>query len=111
MAVDDVAVLSLKAEFLQQLVAHPAILIVGIVGVFRLHPGFFIGDEPPFEGGHPIPAENGAIPACPQPPQEVHAELPLLRTPLVVVGLSGGLFGVVEETLAAALLAADGEGH
>ena len=109
--VDDVAVLALEAEFHQEPVTDPAILIVGVVGVFRLRPGSLVRDKPPLEGGHPISAENGAVPARPQPPQEVHAELPLLGTPLVVVGFSGGFLGIVQKPLAAALFAADGEGH
>ena len=111
MAVDDVAVGSLQAELLQQHIAHRRILIQGVVGVLGLGPGALVLDEPPLKGGHTVPAEDGAVPSGPQPPQEVHAQLALRGAGGVIIGLAGGLLRVVQEVAAGALVPADGKGH
>ena len=56
-----------------------------------------VRDEAPLKGGHAVPAEDGAVAPGPEPPQEVHAELPLRGTGLVVIGPAGGLLGVVQK--------------
>ena len=109
-AVDDVAVGALQAELPQQHLAHGGVVVQRVVGVLGLRPGTLVPDQPPLEGGHPVPAEDGAVPSGPQPPQEVHAELPLPGARRVIICLAGRLLGVVQELPAGALLAADGEG-
>ena len=73
--VDDVAVVPLQAELLEDLVADLGLLIQRIVGVLGLGPGRLVLDEPPLEGGHAVLAEDGAVAAGPQEPEEVHAQL------------------------------------
>ena len=109
MAVDDMAMGTLQAKLLQDALAHLRVVIKGVVAVFGLGPGALILDEPPLKGGHSVPAEDGAVPARPEPPQEVHAELPLRGTGLVIISLAGGLLGVVQKLPARALFSADGE--
>ena len=100
MAVDDVAVGALQTELLQQGLAHRRVIVELIVDVLGLGPGGLVGDEAPLKGGHPIPAEDGAVAPGPQEPQKVHAGRPLRRTGGGVVGPAGGEIGVVQEGLA-----------
>ena len=100
-----------QAEFPQQHIADGRVLVIGVVGIFRLGPGTFVGNEAALEGSHPVPAKNGAVPAGPQPPKEVQTELALGGAALVIVGFSGGLFGIVQEFLSGTGLAADGKFH
>ena len=110
-AVDDVAVGPGQAEFGQHPVAHGGVVVVGVVGVFGLGPGCFVGHEPPLEGGHAVPAEDRGVAPAPQKPQVVHAELLLRRAGLGVVGLAGHRFGVVQEGAAGELAPVGLEGH
>ena len=103
-AVDDVAVGAFQAKFLEEHIAHGRVLVIGVVGVLGLGPGALVLDEPALEGGHPVPAEDGAVASGPEEPEKVHAQL-------VVVGLAGGGVGVVQELLSFPLLAADLEGE
>ncbi len=112
MAVDDVAVGAVQVEGVEHALAHGGVVVQPVIGVFGLHVGGFVGDEAPLEGGHPVPAEDGAVAPAPQPPQKVHAELPLRGAGLVVVGSAGGGVGVVQEGPARQIFAADGgEAH
>ena len=111
MAVDDVAVLPFQAEFLQQHIAYSRILIIGVIGVLGFCPGAFVLNEPALQGGHPVTAEDRAVAARPQPPEEVQTELALRCAALVVVGLSCGFLRVIQKCLAGTHLAADGEFH
>ena len=70
-----------------------------------------VGDEPPLEGGHAVPAKDGGVAPAPQPPQEIHAELPLRGAGLVVVGFACGKIGVVQELPSGQVPAANGEVH
>ena len=109
MAVDDVAVLALQAKLPQQLFTDVGVFVEAVVGVFGLGPGVLVGDEAALEGGHAVAAEDGAVASAPQPPQKVHAELPLGRAGLIVVGAAGRSVGVVQKLLTAEVIAADGE--
>ena len=109
MAVDDVTVGTFQPELLEQEFTYRRVVVELIVGVFGLGPSGLVQDEPPLKGGHPVPAEDGAVAACPQKPQKVHAELPLLSTGLAVVGPAGIGVGIVQESLARQGLASDGK--
>ena len=103
MAVDDVAVRTLKTEFLQNELADGGVLIERVIRVLRLRPGLFVGDEAAFEGGHAIPAEDRAVAPGPEEPEQVHAQLALGRAGFVVIGLARRGIGKVEEVLSGAL--------
>ena len=111
MTVDNVAVRAVQTKFTQQHIADSRIVVVGIVGILGLCLGTFIQDEPPFKSSHPFPSEDGAVPACPKPPQEVHAEFTLFCSPLIIVSFSGSTVGIVHEFLTGSSLTADGEGQ
>ena len=109
MTVDDVAVLPFQAEFLQKHSAGFRIMVIGIIGILRFRPGGLIRDETALKGGHPVTAEDRAVAAGPEPPEEVHTELPLRCSLLVIIGFSGCFFRIIQEFLTLALPAADGE--
>ena len=99
-AVDDVAVGALQAELPQQRLADLRVVVELVVDVFGLGPGGLVGEETPLKGGHAVAAEDGAVAARPQEPQEVHAGGPLRRAGGGVVGPAGGQIRIVQEGLA-----------
>ena len=81
-------------------------MIVGVIGVLRLGPGGLVLDQPPFEGGHAVPAKERRIAPAPEEPQEIHARKALRGAGLGVIALSGHLFRMVQERAPAKILAA-----
>ena len=102
MAVDDVAVRTFQAEFLQDEVADFGVLIQRVVRVLGFGPRSLIRNQAAFKGRHAVAAEDGAVAAGPQEPQKIHPEFALGRAALVVVSLACGGIDVVQQVLAGA---------
>ena len=73
MAVHDVAVGALQAELPQNADADVRVVVVGVIGVFALHPRRLVGDERPLKGGDVVPPEEGGVAPAPEEPQKVLA--------------------------------------
>ena len=76
-AVDDVGVGGVQAEFPQNHLADGALLDLGVVGIVDLYVGLRLGDEIALKGGDLALAEEGGLGSHPKVPAQIHGALPL----------------------------------